>query len=638
MKFSRVVLLTLVLLTVAGFLSACGFSMAEDITPPPGAEVQAVVTVQPTAPQNAGPMYPLVAPDPANGKAIYEEECLPCHGSQGLGDGPQAAQLPNPPSPLGQVDFARQFTPAEWYAVVTNGRIDKFMPPFAGLSDGERWDVVAYAFTLSAPADVLTRGETLFAENCARCHGESGNGDGPDAAQLSDVAVFTDQAFMARLSAEDMAAVMTNGQGDMPAFGDKLSQEDIWALTVFLRSLSFADKGALAVEPQATPAVTVSGTLTVAMASPTPEHPLGVVRGAVTNGSTEASAAPAGLTVTLYVIENMAPVFTETTTLDENGVYAFEDLEILPERLFVTTVSYAGATYGSDIGAFQDGDDVVELPVTIFEPTHDTSVLSVDRLHIFFDFNQPDVVQVIELYVISNNSNQTLVPSEPDGGVVPFTLPEGAGEPQFQDGVLGGRYLPTADGFMDTLTVHPGQGQYQVLYATTLPYNKKITFRQSYPIKVDATLFMVPDGIKLKGAGLEDSGTRDVQGAIYRTYTGKGLSAGSTFEATISGKAGGESGISLADGSSSSLAIGLGAFGVVLIGVGIWFYRQTREQEEDEEPSDDLSEMDDPQTVMDAIIALDDLYKEGDLPEDAYRARRAALKEHLKDLLDEDHS
>ncbi len=634
MKSPRVVLFTLVLLTT--FLSACSFSMAADITPPPGADVQAVSTVQPTAPQNVGSMYPLVAPDPVNGKAIYEEECLSCHGSQGLGDGPQAAQLPNPPAPLGQADFARQFTPAEWYAVVTNGRIDKFMPPFASLSDGERWDVVAYVFTLSTPADTLTRGETLFAENCARCHGESGNGDGPDAAQLSNVAVFTNQAFMAQLSAEDIAAAISNGVGDMPAFGDKLSQDDIWALTGYLRTLSFVGNGALAAEPQATPAVTVSSTLTGTTASPTPELPLGVVRGTVTNGSADASDVPAGLTVTLYAIENMSPVFTETTTLDENGAYAFEDLEILPERLFVTAVSYAGATYGSDIGAFQEDSDVVELPITVFEPTHDPSVLSVDRLHIFFDFSQPNALQVIELYVISNNSNQALVSSEPGGGVVPFTLPEGAGELQFQDGVLGDRYLPTADGFMDTLTVRPGQGQYQVLYATTLPYGKKITFRQSYPIKVDAMLFMVPDGVKLKGDGLEDSGTQDVHGVTYRTYTGKGLSAGSMFEVAVSGKIGGGSGISLASGSNSSLAIGLGAFGVVLIGAGIWFYRQTREQEEDEESADDLGEMDDPQTVMDAIIALDDLYKEGDLPEAAYRARRAALKEHLKDLLDED--
>ena len=36
---------------------------------------------------------------------------------------------------------------------------------------------------------------------------------------------------------------------------------------------------------------------------------------------------------------------------------------------------------------------------------------------------------------------------------------------------------------------------------------------------------------------------------------------------------------------------------------------------------------------MDAIIALDDLYRAGDLPEEAYQQRRAELKAKLKELL-----
>ncbi len=35
---------------------------------------------------------------------------------------------------------------------------------------------------------------------------------------------------------------------------------------------------------------------------------------------------------------------------------------------------------------------------------------------------------------------------------------------------------------------------------------------------------------------------------------------------------------------------------------------------------------------MDAIIALDDLYQEGRLPEEAYQTRRAELKERLSQL------
>ncbi len=643
MNFARKLWLIPLLGLTALVLSACSFSMAADVTPPPGAQVSTVVTPRPQpGAMDTSSLYPLVAPDPANGAAIFAEKCAPCHGPQGLGDGPQAAQLPNPPAPLGQPDFARQATLAEWYAVVTSGNIDKFMPPFASLSDGERWDVVAYALSLSTPADALQRGESLYQENCARCHGESGNGDGPDAAQAGDVAVFTDQAFMAQLSAAEMASVIASGQGNMPAFGDQLSQEDIWALTGYLRTLSFAGNGAEVAQPapETTPSVEVSGTLTSTTATATPEVVLGTITGQVTNGSVENGEVPAGLPVTLYVVENMTPVFTRTATLDENATYTFEDVEIDPHRVFVVTVDYAGATYGSDIGVFEQDSTELQLPVTVFEPTQDVSVLSVDRLHVFFDFSQPDVVQVVELYVISNNSTQAVVPANPGEGVVPFTLPEGATPPQFQDGALGGRYIQTADGFMDTLTVRPSQGQYQVLYATTLPYSKKITFRQTLPLDVDAVLFMVPDGVKVKSDFLQDSGTRDVQGVTYRTYTGAQIAAGGNLEAVLSGKVGG-GGVSLSTSSGSSLAIGLGAFGAVLIGAGIWLYRRTNRGESEEDVDDEdasADEMEDPQVVMDAIIALDDLYKEGELSEEAYHTRRAALKARLKALLDEEEA
>jgi len=88
------------------FLSAC--SLAEDITPPPGAEQMAVAQEQPLA--TNGPLFPLVPPSPADGQAVFAEKCAPCHGPAGMGDGPQAAQLPNPVAPIGSADFARQAT------------------------------------------------------------------------------------------------------------------------------------------------------------------------------------------------------------------------------------------------------------------------------------------------------------------------------------------------------------------------------------------------------------------------------------------------------------------------------------------------------------------------------------------------
>ncbi len=43
-------------------------------------------------------------------------------------------------------------TPADWYEIVTNGRMDKMMPPWGGtLSDDERWSVANYVYALGNP-------------------------------------------------------------------------------------------------------------------------------------------------------------------------------------------------------------------------------------------------------------------------------------------------------------------------------------------------------------------------------------------------------------------------------------------------------------------------------------------------------
>ena len=81
--------------------------------------------------------------------------------------------------------------------------------------------------------------------------------------------------------------------------------------------------------------------------------------------------------------------------------------------------------------------------------------------------------------------------------------------------------------------------------------------------------------------------------------------------------------------------LGIGAFGVVLIVAGIWLYRQRRRNADDEEIEDEpvLKEDDVENTseaLLDAIVALDDLYQAGDLAEGAYQQRRAQLKARLK--------
>lgn len=83
----------------------------------------------------------------------------------------------------------------------------------------------------------IVRGQEVFKAQCSRCHGENADGTGPDAKGLATAPTnFRDPAFTK--SATRIAAHITYGKGSlMPAFGEDLSYETIWALANYLRSL-----------------------------------------------------------------------------------------------------------------------------------------------------------------------------------------------------------------------------------------------------------------------------------------------------------------------------------------------------------------------------------------------------------------
>jgi hypothetical protein len=110
----------IILLIVATImLTACNFTLAQDITPPPN-------YVPPTPAQTLGPLYPTQVPSTENGSVIYVEKCAPCHGATGLGDGEQGIQLGVPVPAFGLPEVARPASPAQWYTVVTRGNMERF--------------------------------------------------------------------------------------------------------------------------------------------------------------------------------------------------------------------------------------------------------------------------------------------------------------------------------------------------------------------------------------------------------------------------------------------------------------------------------------------------------------------------------
>lgn len=97
--------------------------------------------------------------------------------------------------------------------------------------------------THEVTAELLERGQTVYTQNCAPCHGPKGKGDGPAAATLNPKPRdHSNGQYMDQLSDQKIADTVRmggviSGYPNMPS-SPHIQGEDMAALVAFVRSLS----------------------------------------------------------------------------------------------------------------------------------------------------------------------------------------------------------------------------------------------------------------------------------------------------------------------------------------------------------------------------------------------------------------
>lgn len=202
------------ILCVCLLLAACGGGQTPDDTTPPAADL-------------------------AEGAATYAQYCALCHGDEGQGYAADNATR------LRGQGFLRTASDDFLAMAIARGRPHTAMAAYSRdyggpLADGQIELLVSYlrawqtepALPLpDEPAEGdAERGARLFAERCASCHGQLGNGG--DSAQS-----LNRWTFLARASDAFLRHAIVHGRDEtpMPAFEGELEAQAIDDIVVFLR-------------------------------------------------------------------------------------------------------------------------------------------------------------------------------------------------------------------------------------------------------------------------------------------------------------------------------------------------------------------------------------------------------------------
>jgi cytochrome c6 len=96
--------------------------------------------------------------------------------------------------------------------------------------------VTTLALAVALPAALAEEGaagQELFEKKCAMCHGK----DGVAKSMAKGSANLNDAEWQKGTSAEAIAALTTEGKGKMPSYKDKLSADEIKAISEYILTL-----------------------------------------------------------------------------------------------------------------------------------------------------------------------------------------------------------------------------------------------------------------------------------------------------------------------------------------------------------------------------------------------------------------
>jgi hypothetical protein len=361
--------------------------------------------------------------------------------------------------------------------------------------------------------------------------------------------------------------------------------------------------------------------------------PLGEVRGSVVNTNT-GKVVTDSLEVMLHVMDlDLVDKDMFHGQSKPDGTFLFPDVPFDGNTQFAVMATFKGVTYFSDTMPAEMASMQVSIDVPVYETTTDLASVQIDQMHVLFEFST-DGLETKELYIISNTGERTVKDVYDLGNArfaaLEFPLPKDADYIFFKPDDQN-RFVKLSGAFADTYPILPGNQPSQVMTSYLVPYSGERVYTYTALVNTARINFLLPDkaDISLQGSGLTGPESLTLQdGVSYQVYSYSELKGGETLSVTIAGTADPQSNKK----NNSPIAIGLGISGLAIMGTGLWWWRRSSPQVEEDEID---SQADEP--TLDKLIAeialLDETHEQQGLSLEDYQNQRQALMQRAKQLL-----
>ena len=300
---------------------------------------------------------------------------------------------------------------------------------------------------------------------------------------------------------------------------------------------------------------------------------------------------------------------------DGNGRYEFTGLAADGSHYVVAT-RYLEIPYLTGHIPLVQGTGRIDTLLQVFEITTDETVLAHSAVHLVIDAG-PEILNVTEIIVVENRGILTFAPPPGVGLGLVYNLPAAAfGLQPMMEGLQH-----TERGLLFSAPVPPGVSR--IVYAYNVD-RASIDHRFNRQMDYDVERVQVlvsPSTQTVTATNLTNDGVQQIAADEYlvlsnRVGVGRGMSVEVAFPSVLAWQ--------------DVMKWGMLGFVLLIVAAGLVVGIRVKPEQPDEPPAlSDLTPEDERKyaAIVQALAALDDQFAAGGLDPDAYRTRRARLKD-----------